>query len=40
MGLIYMRISPNNKSYVGLTTQTEEQRWAQHCQEANNPNRS
>ena len=38
MGLIYMRTSPNNKSYIGLTTQTEEMRWAQHCQEANNPN--
>lgn len=40
MGLIYMRTSPNNKGYIGLTTQTEEMRWAQHCQEANNPNNS
>lgn len=40
MGLIYMRTSPSGKSYIGLTTQTEQQRWIQHCQGAYNVNSS
>lgn len=34
MGLIYMRISPSGKYYIGLTTQKESIRWAQHIREA------
>lgn len=38
MGLIYMRTSPSGGKYIGLTTQLEEMRWAQHCQKAFNKN--
>ena len=34
MGLIYMRTSPSGKSYIGQTTKTEEERWKEHCYEA------
>ncbi len=40
MGLIYMRTSPENKSYIGLTMQPEALRWSQHCNQAYNINSS
>lgn len=36
MGLIYMRISPSGGMYIGQTILTEEHRWRQHCNSANN----
>lgn len=36
MGLIYMRTSPEHKSYIGLTIRPEKSRWQQHCQDAFN----
>lgn len=38
MGLIYMRISPSGGKYIGQTIYSEEERWKQHCNAANNPN--
>lgn len=38
MGLIYMRISPSGKYYIGKTTRTEAIRWKEHVRHAFNPN--
>ena len=37
MGLIYMRISPSGKCYIGQTIKNEASRWQEHCYEAFNP---
>lgn len=34
MGLIYMRVSPSGKYYIGRTTRTEIERWKDHVKEA------
>lgn len=41
-GIIYMRISPNGKRYIGQTAKTEEARWREHVRESqkkNNPSK-
>lgn len=40
MGLIYMRISPSGKYYIGRTIGTEEQRWKEHVKEARSNNKT
>ena len=40
MGLIYMRISPSGKYYIGRTINKEADRWNEHVRHANNSNSS